>query len=43
MHLTDSLYGVEPIELEGAPIECFCEVAVAREVLLLDLEICRAA
>ena len=43
MHSADSLNSVEPIELESPSVESFGEVAVAGEILLLDLEFSRFA
>ena len=43
MHLRDGLDGVESIELEGASVECRGKVVVAREIFLLDLELCWSA
>lgn len=43
MDLRDCFDCVQAIEFEGATVEAFGEVAVAREVLLLDLEIGRSA
>lgn len=43
MHLGYGFDGVEPVELEGAAVEGLGEVAVAREVFLLDLELSRPA
>lgn len=43
MNLRDSLDRVQAVELKRAAVEAFCEVAVAREVLLLDLETSRSA
>lgn len=39
MHLRDSLDRIEPIKFEISAIEGLREIAVAREVFLLDLEI----
>ncbi len=43
MHLAHRLHSIQPVELERTPIKSFREVAVAREVLLLDFEVCRPA
>ena len=43
MNAADRFDGVEAVELESASVEGLGEVAVAGEVLLLDLEISRPA